>query len=71
MDKKILVIGVILIVSGFAVFWFFVRPANIKQECFAEAEFSKEAINEMDSSARQKNIDNYYKNCLRRRGVSD
>lgn len=60
---------VLLLVAGFAFYWHEWRPAQIKQKCYAEAEFDKRAVLEMDDQKRSDFINMYYQGCLRRFGL--
>ncbi len=62
------VLAVLVIILG-AFYWYSWRPTQIKQRCYAEAEFDKRATFENDDSKRQEFIDVYYKDCLLRFGV--
>ncbi len=79
--KYIFAIATLAVVTGF--YWFQVRPANIKKECWAKIENmqiaegngrisgSESKILEYRRIMRgdQETIDDYYKNCLRENGL--
>jgi len=46
------------------------KPLKIRQQCFSEAEFDKQAMLEFDETKRQEFIDVYYENCLKRFGIN-
>lgn len=60
---------VALIVNTLLIFRGTSSPSNIRAQCFAEAEFTPQAINTADDAQRYKFIDEYYKSCLHRMGV--
>jgi len=65
--KLIALIGIAIV--GFAFYWYTWRPAQIKQQCSAEARFDQRAITELDDNKRQDFIDMYYNDCLMRFGL--
>jgi len=59
-NKYILLVAVLII--SFSFYWFELRPAGIKKNCF------KEGIN-IAGNLIGFDLDEYYKNCLRRNGL--
>lgn len=66
---KTILILIIIAILGLSFYWFEWRPTQIRQRCFAEAEFDKRATLEFNDAVRQEFIDTYYKNCLKRFGL--
>ena len=66
---KIGVLIILLLVVGGAFYWYGWRPYQIKQRCYAEAEFDRRAVLEFDDIKRQEFINMYYENCLMRFGL--
>lgn len=74
----IITIGALLII--FIFYWFQLRPANIKKECWRSiediqtsgrlsgAEYSPIDLYRL-KSGNQEYVDDYYKNCLREKGL--
>lgn len=58
-----------LLLNIFITYDFSYRPSHIRQQCIAEAEFDPSATTASDETQRQKFIDTYYQNCLRRFGL--
>ncbi len=66
----ICIIAFLLIIAGTIWFyWFQWRPSQIRQRCFAEAEFDKRATLEFNDVAREEFINTYYEDCLMRFGL--
>lgn len=79
--KYIFALTIMLVVGGF--YWFQLRPANIKKECWSRVEKmqssgsggrlsgSESSILEYRRIIRgdQESVDDYYKNCLREKGL--
>ncbi len=63
------VMAVLLLIAGFAFYWYEWRPNKIRERCYAEAEFDKRAVLEMDDQKRSDFIETYYKNCQMRFGL--
>jgi hypothetical protein len=63
----LLFVLIFVIISGF--YWFKWKPNQIKQKCFAEAEFDRRAILEFDDTKRQELINTYYQDCLMKFGL--
>ncbi len=59
----------VLATNIFVTFWYTYEPRQIRERCFAEAEFNPTAISTMDEMKRYEFIDTYYRACLHRFGV--
>jgi len=58
------------VVAGLLTFYFLTyKPAQIRANCVAEAEFSLSAIKITDDAERQQFIDGDYRNCIHRFGL--
>jgi hypothetical protein len=60
---------ILLVILGFAFYWYSWRPTKIKQRCSAEARFDRRATLEPDDIKRQEFINTYYEDCLMRFGL--
>lgn len=60
---------IIILILGGAFYWFEWRPIQIKERCYAEAEFDRRADLESDYTKRQEFINIYYEDCLMRFGL--
>ena len=72
MEKAKIYYGSIAVVAvaGLLAFYFlYYKPAQIRANCFAEAEFSLSAIKITDDAERQQFIDGDYRNCIHRFGL--
>lgn len=67
--KKYWWVIILILLIGSAFYWFQWRPSQIKQRCYAEAEFDKRADLELDDTKRQEFINAYYEDCLMRFGL--
>jgi len=67
--KKYLWVIIIMIIVGGCFYWYEWRPNQIKQRCYAEAEFDRRAVLEFGNIKRQEFINMYYENCLIRFGL--
>jgi len=58
-----------LLLNIFITYGFSYKPSHIREQCIAEAEFTPTATLMSDEMERQKFIDTYYQNCIRRLGL--
>ncbi|GEM_PF-1310885 len=58
-----------LLLNIFITYGFSYKPSHIREQCIAEAEFTPTATLMSDEMERQKFIDTYYQNCIRRFGI--
>ena len=56
-------------VLGLAFYWYSYRPSQLKQQCYADAEFDSRATTQPDDAKRQEFINNYYSDCITRWGL--
>ena len=63
------IILIVIIILGFAFYWYEWRPSKIKQQCSAEARFDRRTTLELDDIKRQEFINTYYEDCLMRFGL--
>jgi hypothetical protein len=71
MSKKqyIGLIVLLLLAGASAFYWYSLRPAKIKERCYAKAEFDPRAVSEPSDLLRRAFINNYYDDCLKRFGI--
>lgn len=52
-------------------YWFGIRPTNIRKNCYKESQKSKEAISALDISDERYEVlvDRAYEECLRKNGL--
>lgn len=60
---------IIILILSFLFYWYSYKPNKTRSVCMAEAEFTPTAMLTADEMDRQKFIDTYYQNCIRRFGL--
>lgn len=69
-NKQYLGLVAVLVVAGaIAFYWYAYRPSQIRERCYAEAEFDQRAISQPDDAKRRDFINGYYADCLKRFGI--
>ena len=76
MDKKVVLLAVI--VGAVILYWFGIRPENVRKDCNKEAieesvrtiSFEDEPDTDKREALQYKAQENYYTSCLRRNGLS-
>lgn len=66
--KLFILVVIIVIITG-TFYWFECRPTQIKQRCYAEAEFDRRVVLEFNDTKRQEFMNAYYEDCLMRFGL--
>lgn len=68
--KIVIILCACIFVIGASLFyWYEWRPINIKERCYAEAEFDQASLNQSDDILRNILINRYYEKCLKRFGI--
>ncbi|MDD2646476.1 MAG: hypothetical protein PHV78_01700 [Patescibacteria group bacterium] len=71
MKKYFLIFVTLILILGFAFYWYEYKPRQIRSVCLAEAEFNQTAILKIDDMEALRFIDAYYKTCLHRFGLKE
>lgn len=71
MKKFYIILITILALFVVHLYWFGIRPTNIKKTCYLENQSSKERLSALDvSDARYEElVDRAYEDCLRKNGL--
>lgn len=69
-QKQFLTLVSLAAIIGATVFyWYAWRPTEIKERCYAEAEFDQRALSEANDNARRNFINGYYDDCIKKFGI--
>ena len=69
-NKKFMLLVLIIITLAF--YWFGVRPSQLKKECGQYAQTKLDQVGSFDSRLDWKIAgDDYYRSCLREKGIND
>lgn len=63
------IIAIVLVILGFAFYWYEYRPTQIKERCSTEARMGLRILAENDDNVRQGTINRNYNDCLMRFGL--
>ncbi len=66
-----LIIALLILFIAGSFYWFSYKPKQIREKCYAEAEFDQRAITNPDDASRSRFINQYYSDCLKRFGVKE
>lgn len=71
MKKFYIILITIICLFVIQLYWFGIRPTNIKKSCFEENQKSKETISTLDISDEryEKLVDRAYEECLQKSGL--
>jgi len=71
MKKFYTILITIICLFAIQLYWFGIRPTNIKKSCYKENQKSKETISALDVLDEQYEtlVDRAYKECLRKNGL--
>lgn len=73
------IILILLLIAGFLFYWFEIRPANIRTECLKRVQEESTMVYSFDDEPdvdkrgrlQERYIDQYYKNCLHKKGLAE